>query len=61
MRSVVPNPGIVIAIMLELSIPNFLYAATITKKARVESRPPEIPMTVFFVPICFNLFARAQD
>ena len=34
--------------MLLLSIPKSLNVLTITNKAKVESRPPEIPITAFF-------------
>ena len=37
-------------------IPSLLYASNITKKAKVESRPPDIPITVFSILVWINLF-----
>ena len=31
---------------------------TITSKAKVESSPPEIPITAFLECVCSNLFAK---
>ena len=55
-RSVVPNAGIVMAWMPLLSIPRRSNAFAVTSSASVESRPPEMPMTAVFAPICSSLF-----
>ena len=44
-RFVVPNPGIVIPSTLSLGMPRVSNASTVTSSARVESSPPETPMT----------------
>ena len=47
--------------MLLLSITKSLNVLTITNKAKVESRPPEIPITAFFKLVCSKRFASAED
>ena len=50
-RSVVPKQGIVTATIFFLSRPIISNARTVTSKARVESNPPEIPMTTLLHPV----------
>ena len=60
-RSVVPNPGMVTAMIPLRSLPDKSNARTVTRSARVESSPPEIPTTAlafvcskrFFNPIAW--------
>ncbi|MNP24830.1 hypothetical protein D3C76_1176100 [compost metagenome] len=47
--------------MFFLSKPNKSKVFTITSKARVESSPPDIPITAFLDFVCSNLFAKAED
>ena len=42
-------------------MPRSLNVLAITSNAKVESSPPEIPITAFFKPTCSSLFARADD
>ena len=56
--SVVPNPGIVtptIPFLSSLSLSNVIADAS---RARVESNPPEIPMTADFALVCFSRLAN---
>jgi len=39
----------------------FSCAALTTSKARVESKPPEIPITDFLEWVCSSLLDRAED
>ena len=57
--SLVPKPGIVMAITFFKSISKALNARIHTKKAKVESLPPDIPITAFGLFSCNNLLANA--
>ena len=56
--SVVPNPGIVIVTIFFLSNLRSSNVLTITRRAKVESSPPEIPTTAFLHLVCSNLLAK---
>ncbi len=58
---VVPNPGIVIAIISFLDLPSISNVFTVTSNARVESIPPEMAITVFLTPVCSILLASPED
>ena len=47
-------------IMFSWFIPSISNVFTITRRAKVESRPPEIPMTAFFKLVCSRRFAKAE-
>ena len=57
-RSVVPKPGMVTAMMPERSIPRMSKARAQTSSASVESSPPDTPMTAVCECVCASLFAR---
>ena len=54
-RPVVPKPGMVMPTIPFRSIPSLSKARTVTKRAKVESNPPEMPITAFLQPICSSL------
>ncbi len=58
---VVPNPGIVTAIISFTHFPIDLKARYVTSNASAESSPPEIPITAVFALVCFNLFSSPLD
>jgi len=49
----VPNPGIITDIIFARGTLNFLNASIVTIKARVLSKPPDMPITAFFELIFF--------
>ena len=59
-RSLVPNPGIVTVVMLLCGNPSRSHALAMTSRARVESSPPEKPITQLFAPVCAIRFASAM-
>ena len=50
-RLLVPKPGIVTPMIPSRGKPIKSKVATVLKRASVESRPPEIPITTFFAPV----------
>ena len=57
-RSVVPKPGIVTPMIPLRSNPSTSNVRTATRRASVESNPPDMPITRFLVFVTCNLCAR---
>ena len=60
-RRLVPMPGMVTARIPFRSRPSISKAWTATSSANVESRPPEMPMTIRLDSVCFSLLAKPVD
>ena len=57
-RSVVPNPGIVMPTIPFRGSPSLSKVFTQTNNARVESNPPEMPSTTVWHPVCTRRLAK---
>ena len=56
--SVVPKQGIVTDKIFSRGIFNMSKALAVTRRANVESRPPEIPTTAWAAPVWARRFLR---
>ena len=59
-RWVVPKQGMVTAIMSEAGRSKSFMAMPVMRMARVESRPPDRPMTAVLAPVCSSRFFRPR-
>ena len=57
-RPLVPKPGIDTAVIEVSGSERILKDAIAVKSAKVESKPPESPITALFIPVCSRRLAR---